>query len=36
METKDYLKHYYENYDEVRRLIYNHGNVEYITTMKYI
>ena len=32
----DYLKNYYENYDEEHRLTSNHGKVEYITTMKYI
>lgn len=36
METKDYLKHYYESCDEDRRLISKHGKVEYITTMKYL
>lgn len=36
METKDFLKNYYENYDENGRLISKHGMVEYLTTMKYI
>lgn len=36
METKDYLKGYYERYDEDARLISKHGMVEYITTMKYV
>lgn len=36
MEVKDYLKNYYENYDEDGRLSSKHGMVEYITTMKYI
>lgn len=36
METKDYLKHYYEGYDENGRLVTRHGMVEYITTMNYI
>ena len=36
METKLYLKNYYEAYDEDGRLLSKHGNVEYITTMKYI
>lgn len=36
METKDFLKNYYENYDENGRLISKHSMVEYLTTMKYI
>lgn len=36
METKDYLKNYYESYDEDGRLMSKHGMVEYITTMKYV
>ncbi|MGN0493071.1 MAG: class I SAM-dependent methyltransferase [Acutalibacteraceae bacterium] len=36
METKDYLRHFYESNDEDRRLISKHGMVEYITTMKYL
>ena len=36
METKDYLKNYYESYDEEGRLISKHGMVEYLTTMKYV
>lgn len=36
METKDYLTEYYENYDEQGRLETRHGNVEFVTTMKYI
>ncbi len=32
----DYLKNYYENYDEDSRLLSRHGSVEYITTRKYI
>ncbi len=36
MDTYNYLKKYYENYDEDARLISKHGMVEYITTMKYI
>ena len=36
METKDYLKKYYESYDEEGRLISKHGMVEYLTTMKYV
>lgn len=36
MDTYNYLKKYYENYDEGARLISKHGMVEYITTMKYI
>ena len=36
METKDYLKAYYEDYDEDGRLLSRHGHVEYLTTMTYI
>ena len=36
METKDYLKQYYEGYDEDGRLLSKVGRIEYITTMKYI
>ena len=32
----EYLRAYYENYDEEGRLLSRHGRVEYITTMKYI
>ena len=32
----DYLENYYANYDEDGRLSSNHGQVEYLTTMKYI
>ena len=32
----NYLEKYYENYDEEGRLASNHGQVEYLTTMKYI
>ena len=32
----DYLKNYYNNYDEESRLLTQHGQVEYITTQKYI
>ena len=32
----NYLEVYYNNYDEERRLLYRHGQVEYLTTMKYI
>lgn len=32
----DYLEQYYSNYDEDSRLLSKHGQVEYITTMKYI
>ncbi|MBR7081675.1 MAG: class I SAM-dependent methyltransferase [Oscillospiraceae bacterium] len=31
-----YLENYYENYDEEGRLLSRHGQVEYLTTMKYI
>lgn len=32
----DYLKEYYESHDEDGRLASRHGQVEYLTTMKYI
>ncbi len=32
----DYLKEYYDNYDEDGRLLSRHGNIEFITSMKYI
>ena len=32
----DYLKNYYEHYDEDSRLLSKHGMVEYLTTMHYI
>ncbi len=35
MET-NYLQQYYNQYEEEGRLLYRHGQVEYITTMKYI
>ncbi len=36
METTEYLKNYYEGYNEDERLLSKHGRVEFITTMKYI
>ena len=36
METVDYIRNYYENYDEDGRLTSRHGAIEFITTMKYI
>ena len=36
METKDILTQYYSNYDEEGRLLSRHGQVEYLTTMRYI
>ena len=36
MQTKDYLREYYERYDEDGRLLSKHGQVEFKTTMKYI
>lgn len=36
MNTNDYLKDFYNNYDEDGRLQTRHGMVEYLTTMKYI
>ena len=32
----NYLENYYSNYDEEGRLLSNHGQVEFRTTMKYI
>ncbi|MCR5262749.1 MAG: SAM-dependent methyltransferase, partial [Clostridiales bacterium] len=32
----DYLEQYYNAYDEDGRLLSKHGQVEYITTMRYI
>ncbi len=32
----DYLRNYYENYDEEGRLSSRHGQVEFLTTMKYV
>lgn len=32
----NYLEEYYNNYDEERRLLSRHGQVEYLTTMRYI
>ena len=32
----NYLENYYTNYDEEGRLLSKHGQVEYLTTMKYI
>ncbi len=32
----NYLEEYYNNYDEEGRLLSRHGQVEYLTTMKYI
>ena len=36
MEVFEYLKNYYNNYDEEGRLTSNHGKVEFLTTMRYI
>ena len=36
METKEILRAYYENYDEDSRLLSRRGNVEFLTTMRYI
>lgn len=36
MYTENYLEEYYNNYDEEGRLLRRYGQVEYITTMKYI
>ena len=34
--TMDYLEEYYNSYDEEGRLLSRHGQVEYLTTMRYI
>ena len=36
MDVKDLLSAYYESYDEEGRLLSRHGQVEYLTTMRYI
>ncbi len=36
MEAFDYLNAYYSNYDEEGRLLLRHGQVEFLTTMRYI
>lgn len=36
METFAALTQYYENYDEEKRLLSQHGSVEFLTTMRYI
>lgn len=36
MKELDYLRDYYENYDEDSRLRSKHGPVEFLTTMRYI
>ncbi len=36
MGDKDYIVNYYEHYDEDGRLLTRHGQVEYLTTMRYI
>ena len=36
MDVKTYLERYYESYDEEGRLLTRHGQVEYLTTMRYI
>jgi ubiquinone/menaquinone biosynthesis C-methylase UbiE len=36
MNTFDYLKSFYESYDEDGRLTSKHGRVEFITTIKYV
>ena len=32
----NYLEEYYNNYNEEGRLLSRHGQVEYLTTMRYI
>lgn len=36
METKELLTGYYSNYNEDGRLLSKHGQVEYLTTMRYV
>ena len=36
MDPFDYLNQYYSAYDEEHRLLLRHGQVEYVTTMRYI
>jgi ubiquinone/menaquinone biosynthesis C-methylase UbiE len=36
MEALEYLANYYSNYDEDGRLLSKHGQVEFLTTMRYI
>lgn len=36
VKTMSYLEDYYNNYNEEGRLLSRHGQVEYLTTMKYI
>lgn len=36
MNNTQYLNEFYKNYDEEGRLLNRHGNVEFVTTMKYI
>jgi len=36
MNTADYLNAYYSQYDEHSRLLSHHGQVEFLTTMRYI
>lgn len=36
METQDFLREFYGNYDEDNRLASRHGMVEFLTTMRYI
>ena len=36
METIQVMKQFYENYDEENRLSSAYGNVEFLTTLRYI
>lgn len=36
METLQALTQFYSNYDEEGRLLSKHGQVEFLTTMRYI
>ena len=36
MEANQYLNNFYNHYDEDSRLLFQHGSVEFLTTMRYI
>ena len=36
MEANQYLNDFYNHYDEDSRLLFQHGSVEFLTTMRYI
>ena len=35
MEANQYLNDFYNHYDEDSRLLFQHGSVEFLTTMRY-